>query len=98
MISSKYFYGWFFIDLVSVIPLDQLNFGNINKISRFTRIGKISKLVKMTKIVRIIKVVKVNNKLAKQLSDILKIGAGTERLIYLIISFFALQHVIACLW
>jgi Ion transport protein len=99
MIARNYLKTWFIIDMSSVIPFDQLyQFGNINKISRFTRIGKIYKLIKMMKIVRLIKIVKVNNKLVKNLSEILKISAGTERLTYLIISFFALQHVTACLW
>lgn len=83
----------------SIIPFDQLyQFGSINKISRFTRIGKIYKLIRMTKIVRLIKIVKVNNKLVKHLSEILKISAGTERLVYLVVSFFAIIHVTTCLW
>jgi hypothetical protein len=95
----KYIMSWFFIDLTSVIPFDLIfNFGNINKISRFTRIGKISKLVKLTKIMRMLKIAKVNNKLVKHLGDILKIGASTERLMLLVLSFFVLQHVTACLW
>lgn len=99
IISNNYLTGWFIIDLLSVIPFDILfNLGNINKISRFTRIGKISKLIKLTRIVRIAKIARVSSKLVKHLSHLLKIGASTERLILLLISFFALQHVIACLW
>ena len=99
IISNNYLTGWFIIDLLSVIPFDILfNLGNINKISRFTRIGKISKLIKLSRIVRIAKIARVSSKLVKHLSHLLKIGASTERLILLLISFFALQHVIACLW
>lgn len=32
------------------------------------------------------------------MADALKIGQGTERLVQLVISFFVLQHVTACLW
>lgn len=74
------------------------NVGNFNKISRFTRIGRISKLVKLTKIVRLMKFAKVSNKLVKHLGDILKISASTERLVLLLLMFFTLQHVCACLW
>ena len=99
MIASSYLSSWFLIDLTSTLPVDLIfNFGNINKISRFSRIGKISKLVKLTKILRMLKIAKVNNKLVKHLGDILKIGASTERLVLLILSFFVLQHVTACLW
>lgn len=44
----------------------------------------------MSKIIRIIRIVKIKNKLARHLAELLKIGAGTERLIYLLITFFAL--------
>jgi Ion channel len=85
--------------MTSVLPFDLIfNLGNINKISRFTRIGKISKLVKLAKIVRMLKIAKVNNKLVKHLGDVLRIGASTERLMLLVLSFFALQHVTSCLW
>lgn len=95
----RYVTTWFFIDLTSVLPFDVIfNMGSINKISRFSRIGKISKLVKLAKIIRMLKIAKVNNKLVKHLGDVLRIGASTERLMLLILSFFALQHVVACLW
>lgn len=62
------------------------------------RITKIYKLVRMSKIMRMIKLVNIKNKFARHMAEILKIGAGTERLIYLLITFFALQHVTASLW
>lgn len=74
------------------------SYGSVNRVARFARIGKIYRLIRMTKIVRLIKIVKVTNKLAKHFSDVLKIGAGQERLVYLLITFFVLQHVTACLW
>ena len=95
----KYVTSWFLFDVSSVIPFDVFfTYGDINKITRFSRIGKIHKLIRMAKIVRLIKFVKVNNKLVKHMAEILKIGAGTERLMYLLFTFFILQHVTACLW
>lgn len=52
----------------------------------------------MTKILRMVRIVKVKNKLARHLQDILKIGAGAERLFFLIIMFFVLSHVVTCIW
>ena len=72
--------------------------GHLNKVARFLRIGKVYKLIRMTKIFRFIKLVKVNNKYAKQLTELLKIGEGTERLILMLITFMVLTHVTACLW
>lgn len=45
-----------------------------------------------------LKIVRVKNKLARHLHDVLKIGAGTERLLFLIIMFLVLVHVLACAW
>jgi hypothetical protein len=95
----KYLSSWFFLDLISVIPLDSLyESGNVNKVARFSRLGKVYKLVRMTKLTRLIKIMKVKNNVLKQFVDILKIGAGFERIVFLLINFFILQHVTACLW
>lgn len=90
---------WFITDVISILPLDLMfNTGSFNKISRFSRIGRISKLLRLMKIFRLMKFARVSNKLVKHLGDILKITASTERLLLLMLMFFTLQHVIACLW
>lgn len=74
-----------------MVPIDQLfQVGKINKITRFTRIGKINKLIKLSRIVKIIKIIRVNSRLVRQLSEILRIGSGTERLLYVGIIFIIL--------
>lgn len=98
-IRWRYFSSWFFLDLLSIIPFDTIfTFGNVNKLTRFSRIGKMYKLIRFTKILRFVRLMKVKHKMVRHLGDMLKIGAGTERLIYLLITFFILQHVIACIW
>ena len=85
--------------MIAVIPFDSIfDNGEINKLIRFTRIGKVYKLVRLAKLSRIIKVLKVKNGLFKSLVETLKIGAGFERMLVLIITFFVLQHVVACMW
>jgi hypothetical protein len=87
------------VDFISVIPFDLvLMTGNVNRIARFTRIGKLYKLIRMTRMVRLLKIVQVRNKFVKNLSEILQIGIGFERLMFLSLIFFVLQHVAACLW
>lgn len=95
----KYVMTWFFVDLTSVIPFDLLfqNAG-VNKIARFSRKGKLYKLIRMTKIARFIKIIRIKNKLVKHLAEMLKIGTGTERLVYLLLTFIVLLHLSACIW
>ncbi|TNV85871.1 hypothetical protein FGO68_gene14280 [Halteria grandinella] len=99
VISKNYLCTWFLVDLSSVIPFELLfSFGSFNKITRFTRLGKLYKLLRMTKIMRVLRISKIKNKEVRNLSEIIKISAATERFIYLIITFTVMQHVVACLW
>lgn len=75
-----------------------LIYGNLNRVARFTRIGKLYKIIRMAKMIRLLKIAKVRNKLVKDLSDIFRISVGVERLIFLLIIFILLVHVIACFW
>lgn len=98
-IVMNYLKTWFTVDILSVIPFDLLlQFGGINRIARVTRIGKLYKIIRMTKMVRLLKIAKVRNKLVKDLSEMLKIGVGFERLLFLLVIFLLMIHIIACLW
>jgi voltage-gated potassium channel len=85
-----------------VIPFDYLlvnsGGGSFNRVARFVRIGKLYKIIRLTKMVRILKIVQLNNKFIKNLSEMLRINAGFERLIFLALLFFVLEHVVSCLW
>jgi hypothetical protein len=72
--------------------------GNFNRLARVARIGKLYKIIRMTRMVRMLKIVKERNKLVKYLNEILKIGVGFERLLFMMLIFLVLQHVAACIW
>jgi hypothetical protein len=72
--------------------------GGVNRIARFSRIGRLYKIIKMTRMIRILKIVQVRNRFVKNLTEMLQIGVGFERLIFLSLILLVLQHVIACLW
>jgi hypothetical protein len=68
VIAMKYLTGWFFIDLVAILPFNQLidlitlndNFdssstSNQNEFIRITRISKLYKLIKITRLFRLFK-------------------------------------------
>jgi hypothetical protein len=98
-IALEYLKSWFPIDLISVIPFDLIiTYGQFTRIARISRISKISKIIRMTKMVRLLKIGKVRTKLFKNFSQMTEINAGLERLIFLMIFFVVMVHVIACLW
>ncbi|CDW86372.1 cation channel family protein [Stylonychia lemnae] len=99
VIVKSYLYSWFIVDLLSIIPFDQIfASASYNRLARVVRIGKIYKIIKMTRLVRMLKIVKERSKFVKYLNEVLKIGIGFERLLFMILIFLVLCHITACLW
>jgi len=81
------------------VPFDLIFInGDFNKLVRIARIGKIYKIIRMARMVRMLKIVKERNKMVKYLNEILKIGVGFERLLFMMLIFLVLQHIAACIW
>jgi hypothetical protein len=58
-IACSYLKGWFIIDLLAIIPFDQvINANDYNQLARVARVGRLYKLVKLTRLFRMLKVVK----------------------------------------
>jgi hypothetical protein len=99
LIAKSYLKTWFFVDIVSIIPLDEaLNKVSYNRLVRLARVPKLYKLVKMSRLVRMLKILQDRNRLVKYLGEVFKIGIGFERLLFFILLTFVLCHIAACLW
>jgi len=84
---------------LAVVPVDLiLSIGDFNSLARIIRLPKLYKLIKMTRLVRILKILKERSKLVKYLNEILKIGVGCERLLFFILLFLILCHIVSCFW
>ena len=98
-IANNYIRGWFFVDLLAIVPFDQiLNATEFNSLVRVARVGRLYKLVKLTRLLRILKIMKEKSKLLKYLNDFLKIGLGFERLFFFLMIFLILTHLATCMW
>jgi hypothetical protein len=104
-IVKTYIKSWFFIDLISVLPISYFysSSGNAAKFNNLTRFGKIPRLyriVRLTKLMRMLRLIKRGgvNRLTKFFMEKLKINANIERLIFFIIGFIMLNHLSACIW
>jgi len=59
IIAKDYLKSWFFLDVLSIIPIDLLlDEKNLNTVIRFVRIGKMQKLIKLVRLVRLFKIMK----------------------------------------
>lgn len=60
-IAIKYLKGWFWIDFVSILPLDLLIWREEQEatvLARFARIGKLYKLIRMVRLAKVLKLLK----------------------------------------
>jgi hypothetical protein len=105
-IIKNYLFGWFFIDLISLIPLEYLidvsqNQGRVtNTISRVAKIPKLYRLIRLTKLVRIFKIIKRGNvqRLKRFLLDRFKFSANIEKMLTFLFTSFLLNHISSCIW
>ena len=64
VIAREYLKGWFWIDLISIVPLDAILIADENKatiLARFAKIGKLYKLIRMVRLAKVFKLLKSKN-------------------------------------
>lgn len=96
-IFTNYAKTWMILDLISCFPfqviLDSSSWGGLVKLSKLPRLYR---LMKIMKLVRLFKVLKNRNKVLSCLECFAKLSAGMERLIYFLLGFLTICHLIAC--
>ena len=91
-IAINYLKTWFFIDLISIFPIDHaIKFfmddggqsgqaadhnGDLNLLLRMAKMGKIYKLIRLVRLVKLFKILKNRENLTAQFSKSLEINAG----------------------
>jgi len=102
VIAMNYLTSWFGVDIVSAIPFDIVFMGfggsSARKFAGFTRITKLYKIVRLVRLFRLLKIAKERKNIGKYMTEELRIAIGQERIIFMLIIYFVLQHIIACLW
>ena len=100
-IIKKYLKSWFIIDIISVMPLNNL-FKN-GKYSGLTKISKLPKLYRLIKLTKLLRMTKMSskgnlNRVTKFFMEKLKINANVERLFFFVLTFLLMNHLCACFW
>jgi hypothetical protein len=69
--------GWFFIDIISVIPFDFMaSYGGINRVTRIAKIGKLYRVIRLSKMLRLLNFLHQKNKFVRFISGALRITAA----------------------
>ena len=100
-IAKGYLRSWFLIDLLAILPFELIlkgSGGGMNDVVRLARIGRLYKLIKLTKLMRVLKIIKERSKFLKYVQDMLQLGYGFERLVFFVLVFLLICHIVSCLW
>lgn len=98
-IASAYLTGWFAIDIVAIFPFHLvLQASNVNGLIRIARISRLYKILKLARLLRVARLLKDKSKILKSIANLLRVSPGYERLIYFLLIFLVMCHIISCLW
>jgi hypothetical protein len=111
-IAIKYLTGWFFIDILSILPLELIllafipketetcagSGGKINGMIRMTKFSKLYKLLKITRLTRLFKLMKNRNQFIMRIGILNKISHSFERLSFFVGTLFIIAHIFGCIW
>ena len=99
-IFINYLKGWMIIDFLSCIPLQFAleTQKNYSFLLRFSRVSKLYKLIKIFRLIRIVKLVKGKNRIMKYMTSLFRMHIAIERVLWFLITFLLLVHLLACLW
>jgi hyperpolarization activated cyclic nucleotide-gated potassium channel 1 len=96
-VFSNYLRGWFLIDLISALPMENIfeSIGNTgeNKIVKLAKLPRITRLLSLTKMLKFFGYFIKTDPLL-----VFEYNAGIVKLITMIISFVLMVHLMACVW
>jgi len=102
-IALAYIKSWFFIDLISIIPLDKFihnassKLTQLTKFSRFTRFSRLLRLFRIIRMAKILRICKDRKRIQNQTSMI-KLDPNLERILLFLVVILFINHVMACFW
>ena len=76
-IAKAYLKGWFWVDLISILPIDALLMAGENSatlLARFAKIGKLYKLIRMIRLAKVLKLLKSKNTVVSQFAQKMRIS------------------------
>lgn len=106
VIARNYLSGWFFIDLISILPFDKMikvKTKNTNSLQlvKMTRLSRISKFIRLMKVVRMTKMLRLcknRQHIEDSASDLIKIHENAKKMLKFLVVILLINHIMACLW
>jgi hypothetical protein len=93
---TRYLRTWFFVDVISILPIEVLDLVPSLNVSTWSRISKIFKLFRFAKLLRMLRVSRIFSNWEKEL--VLCMSYGLIRIVKLAVLFLAVVHWLGCVF
>ena len=100
-IACKYMKGWFFIDLVAILPFELIipTNGESANLVRFIRLGRLYKFVKLIKLVRLFRLKNSNAlDIFEIMHNVINMTENFAWFIQFFLVFLGTTHILTCIW
>lgn len=103
VIAKKYIKFWFWLDLLSILPVDMFisssdENGSLSGVTRFSKMGRLYKMVRMLRMVKMIRLIKDRKKIINNLDSLINVNDSMEKYMLLVLAFILCNHVLTCIW
>ena len=103
-IALAYIKSWFFVDLISIIPIDKFiasgtsRLTQLTKFSRFTRFSRLVRLFRIIRMAKMFRICKDRKRIQNRAGSMVKLDPNMERIMWFLVIIMFINHVLACLW
>ena len=98
VIIKSYLKTWMVPDLIACLPFQVIleNERNYNSLIRVAKLPRLYRMLKLAKLFRMVKIIKNKDKMKKYINLAFKFNIGVERIIWFIVSFGLMIHLLCC--
>lgn len=88
------------LDIFASIPISLIfeSVRDYNSLARVARLPRLYRLVKMTKLARMAKLMRHKKAFKSKIARFFRLTAGIERLLWFVLTFLIIVHLVACFW
>ena len=97
-IAKNYVSGWFWLDLISCLPMEQLLDAGANELAKIMRVSKLQKLFKILRIPRFLKIFALKGRLQESYFSFYKSSISGHSIAFILALTGLFCHFSACTW
>ena len=104
VIAKRYLKFWFWLDFLSIFPIDMCipsdedGNGNIQGMGRFSKMGRLYKMARILRMVKMIRIIRDRKKIINNIDSVINFNETLEKYILRVLVCILINHSLACIW